>query len=85
LGFRYATKAGVSISVEDLTIPPAKKAMLASAEQLIRETEARYAKGEITEVERFQKVIILGTPRPKNSRTRWFVIFAKPIRSTPST
>ncbi len=57
LGFRFATKAGVSISIEDLTIPPAKKAMLESAEKEIRTTEARYARGEITEVERFQKVI----------------------------
>ncbi len=57
LGFRYATKAGVSISVDDLTIPPEKKNMLESAEKEIRTTEDRYARGEITEVERFQKVI----------------------------
>ena len=57
LGFRYATKAGVSISIDDLTVPPAKRGMLQSAEQEISRTEARYARGEITEVERFQKVI----------------------------
>jgi DNA-directed RNA polymerase subunit beta' len=57
MGFRYATKAGVSISVDDLTIPPAKKGMLEIAEQEIKVTEQRYARGEITEVERFQKVI----------------------------
>jgi len=57
LGFRFATKAGVSISIEDLTIPPSKKEMLESAEKEIRTTESRYARGEITEVERFQKVI----------------------------
>ncbi|HAC64996.1 MAG TPA: DNA-directed RNA polymerase subunit beta'' [Cyanothece sp. UBA12306] len=57
LGFRYATKAGVSISIDDLTIPPTKRGLLDSAEQSIRLTESRYAKGEITEVERFQKVI----------------------------
>jgi len=57
LGFRYATQAGVSISVNDLTVPPAKKQMLEDAEQEIRLTEQRYARGEITEVERFQKVI----------------------------
>ena len=57
LGFRYATQAGVSISVNDLTVPPAKKQMLEVAEQEIRLTEQRYARGEITEVERFQKVI----------------------------
>jgi DNA-directed RNA polymerase subunit beta' len=57
LGFRYATKAGVSISIDDLTVPPAKRVMLESAEQEIRKTEQRYSRGEITEVERFQKVI----------------------------
>ena len=57
LGFRFATRAGVSISVDDLTIPPVKKAMLEVAEKEIRTAETRYARGEITEVERFQKVI----------------------------
>ncbi|RMF23274.1 MAG: DNA-directed RNA polymerase subunit beta'', partial [Cyanobacteria bacterium J083] len=57
MGFRYATKAGVSISVDDLQIPPSKQKMLEAAEAEIRTTEERYAKGEITEVERFQKVI----------------------------
>ncbi len=57
LGFRYATKAGVSISVEDLMVPPSKRALLEAAEAEIRATEERYQRGEITEVERFQKVI----------------------------
>jgi DNA-directed RNA polymerase subunit beta' len=57
LGFRYATKAGVSISVDDLVVPPVKRAMLEEAETEIRLTEQRYSRGEITEVERFQKVI----------------------------
>ncbi|MCM1984517.1 DNA-directed RNA polymerase subunit beta' [Lyngbya confervoides] len=57
LGFRYATRAGVSISVDDLVIPPSKRKLLESAEEEIRVTEDRYTRGEITEVERFQKVI----------------------------
>ena len=57
LGFRYATKAGVSISVDDLQVPPSKKRLLEAAEAQIRMTENRYTRGEITEVERFQKVI----------------------------
>ncbi len=57
LGFRYATKAGVSISVDDLMIPPSKRELLELAEVETRATEARYQRGEITEVERFQKVI----------------------------
>ncbi|MGB2924334.1 MAG: DNA-directed RNA polymerase subunit beta' [Limnothrix sp.] len=57
MGFRYATQAGVSISIDDLQVPPVKRQMLESAEQEIRVTETRYSRGEITEVERFQKVI----------------------------
>ena len=57
LGFRYATKAGVSISVDDLMVPPSKRSLLEAAEEEIRATEERYQRGEITEVERFQKVI----------------------------
>ncbi|MGB3239120.1 MAG: DNA-directed RNA polymerase subunit beta' [Geitlerinemataceae cyanobacterium] len=57
LGFRYATRAGISISVDDLKVPPQKQQLLAAAQKEIDETEARYIRGEITEVERFQKAI----------------------------
>ncbi|NCJ05482.1 DNA-directed RNA polymerase subunit beta' [Synechococcales cyanobacterium C] len=57
LGFRFATRAGVSISVDDLEVPPIKQQLLEAAEEEIRTTEDRYTRGEITEVERFQKVI----------------------------
>ena len=57
LGFRYATQAAVSISVDDLRVPEAKKALLGEAEEQITATEERYRLGEITEVERHTKVI----------------------------
>ena len=57
LGFKFATRAGVSISVDDLQVPPTKRKLLEAAEEEIRATESRYTRGEITEVERFQKVI----------------------------
>lgn len=57
LGFRYATRAGVSISVDDLLVPPKKQELLQSAEKEIKSAQERYSRGEITEVERFQKVI----------------------------
>ncbi|MEL6223536.1 MAG: DNA-directed RNA polymerase subunit beta' [Cyanobacteria bacterium J06627_8] len=57
MGFKYATRAGVSISVDDLQVPPVKRDLLDAAEEEIRATESRYTRGEITEVERFQKVI----------------------------
>jgi len=57
LGFKFATRAGVSISVDDLQVPPSKRKLLQDAEEEIRRTEERYSRGDITEVERFQKVI----------------------------
>ena len=57
LGFYYATKAGISISIEDLKIPPTKKKLLFEANTEILNSDLAYARGEITSVERFQKVI----------------------------
>ncbi|MFS8908396.1 DNA-directed RNA polymerase subunit beta'', partial [Synechococcus sp. OH2] len=57
MGFKYATQAAVSISIEDLRIPPSKRQLLAQAEAEIEAATERYTRGEITEVERYQKVI----------------------------
>nr|YP_009295987.1 RNA polymerase beta'' subunit [Schizymenia dubyi]AOM64922.1 RNA polymerase beta'' subunit [Schizymenia dubyi] len=57
LGFHYATKAGISLSLEDLRIPPVKNKLLRETLNSIRTTDNRYKRGEITAVERFQKVI----------------------------
>ena len=57
LGFKFATRAGVTISIEDLDVPAVKKELLANAENEIDIAQSRYYKGEITEVERYTKVI----------------------------
>ena len=57
LGFKYASQAGISISIEDLKIPFVKNVMLKKANQEIRNAEKIYLKGKITDVERFQKII----------------------------
>ena len=57
LGFYYATKAGISLSIEDLRIPPAKTQLLTSTLNSIENTDYKHKRGEITAVERFQKVI----------------------------
>ena len=57
LGFKYASQAGISISIEDLKIPFVKNVMLEKANQEIRNAEKIYLKGKITDVERFQKII----------------------------
>ena len=57
LGFKYASKAGISISIEDLKIPFVKNVMLEKANNEIQNAEKIYLKGKITDVERFQKII----------------------------
>ena len=57
LGFKYASQAGISISIEDLKIPFVKNLMLRKANQEIINAEKIYLKGKITNVERFQKII----------------------------
>ncbi len=57
LGFYYATKAGISLSIEDLRIPPVKKTLLENTLDLVIKTDYRYKIGDITAVERFQKTI----------------------------
>ena len=57
LGFKYASQAGISISIEDLKVPFVKQFLLKKANQEILNTEKLYLKGKLTEVERFQKII----------------------------
>ena len=57
LGFRYASQAGISISIEDLRIPFIKNLMLKKANREIINAEKVSLKGKITDVERFQKII----------------------------
>ena len=57
LGYKYATVSGTTISIADLSVPSIKKDLLKSAEEEIEKSTNRYLKGEITEVERYTKVI----------------------------
>ena len=57
LGFHYATRAGISLSVEDLRVPPTKRNLLNRTNEAIQLTEEQYERGEITAIERFQRVI----------------------------
>ncbi|MES9887390.1 MAG: DNA-directed RNA polymerase subunit beta', partial [Candidatus Sedimenticola sp. 6PFRAG1] len=57
MGFRLATRAGVSIGMEDMTIPDEKEKILAAAEREVREIESQYASGLVTNGERYNKVV----------------------------
>ncbi len=57
LGFHYATKAGVTVGVVDIVIPPNKKEILKVAEEKVETTEKQYERGLITAKERYDRVI----------------------------
>src|SRR5512137_1708816 len=57
LGFSYATRAGISIGIDDLVIPEGKERMVGSAQKEVIEVEKQYLDGAITNGERYNKVI----------------------------
>src|SRR5216117_2813415 len=57
LGFYYATRAGISISVDDMLIPTKKSELIRKAQEEVSEIERQYADGLITNGERYNKVI----------------------------
>lgn len=61
LGFTFATKAGVTIGIQDITIPDQKISILKEAEQQVEKVELQYRRGLITDDERYRKVIGIWT------------------------
>ncbi len=59
LGFLYATKAGISIGIDDLVTPDAKKHLVAKAESDVIDVEQQYLDGVITNGERYNKVVAI--------------------------
>ncbi len=57
LGFRYATQAGITISKNDVIVPPSKPQILAKYEALVSEIQDQYDTGLITEEERKEAVV----------------------------
>ena len=56
-GFGHATKAGMSIGVEDMVIPEEKHTILDAAEAAVKEVEEQYGSGLVTNGERYNKVV----------------------------
>ncbi len=56
-GFRLATRAGISIAIDDMLVPPQKTKLLADAEREVKEIEQQYTSGLVTQGERYNKVV----------------------------
>src|SRR5690348_16780564 len=56
-GFRFATRAGISIGIDDMKIPGEKKAILEEAEKEVVEIQEQFQSGLVTAGERYNKVV----------------------------
>jgi len=56
-GFKYSTTGGITVSIEDIKVPEAKKEILAKAQADVDNVLKQYKRGLITEDERYQSVI----------------------------
>ncbi|HEX6006532.1 MAG TPA: DNA-directed RNA polymerase subunit beta', partial [Burkholderiales bacterium] len=56
-GFTMATRAGLSIAVDDMLVPAQKNALIAEAEKEVQEIEKQYTSGLVTQGERYNKVV----------------------------
>ena len=66
MGFEYATKAGISISIDDMLIPERKEELLNRAYADVKEIEQQYTNGFITDGERYNKVIDIWAQATEN-------------------
>jgi len=56
-GYRFATRAGISIGIDDMLIPAEKKTILDEAEKEVVEIQQQYQSGLVTAGERYNKVV----------------------------
>ncbi|MBI4656351.1 MAG: DNA-directed RNA polymerase subunit beta' [Elusimicrobia bacterium] len=61
LGFHYVTISGLSISMHDMLVPPAKESIIKKAREQVRDIEKQAAQGIVTENERYNKIIDIWT------------------------
>ncbi|TMG58486.1 MAG: DNA-directed RNA polymerase subunit beta' [Chloroflexi bacterium] len=61
IGFAAATVAGVSISINDVAVPPEKAKMIAEAEKKVAEIDRQFQRGLITEQERYEATVKIWT------------------------
>jgi DNA-directed RNA polymerase subunit beta' len=59
VGFKYATRSGVTIAISDLVIPPEKATILEETEKIVAEVDRQYRRGLLTEEEQYTRVIEL--------------------------
>ena len=57
LGYHYACVAGMTVAISDVIVPPQKKTLIADTQKVVNKVERQFARGLITEDERYRKVV----------------------------
>ncbi len=57
LGYKYSTRAAMTVSISDMTVPPEKKAIIAQAEEAVEDINYAYLRGEASEENRHKSVL----------------------------
>ena len=57
IGYKYSTRAAMTVSIHDMTVPASKKQLLANAEATVDKIAKNFRRGLITEEERYKEVI----------------------------
>ncbi|CAA6808712.1 MAG: DNA-directed RNA polymerase beta' subunit (EC [uncultured Campylobacterales bacterium] len=60
-GFKYATMAGISISIDDIKIPDSKEKYITKAKEEVKQIQQQYNSGLLTDREKYNKIIDLWT------------------------
>ena len=81
-GFHYATRAGVTVSVYDATIPPSKPAILAQADERVAAIDEDYEMGLMSNEERHKQVVDIWNDANEEVGEAWR---RTSTSSTPST
>ncbi len=61
LGFKYSSKAGITVGVSDIVVLPEKQVIIGATEEKVEKVQKQYERGLITEDERYKNVIDLWT------------------------
>ncbi|MGB8647131.1 MAG: DNA-directed RNA polymerase subunit beta', partial [Anaerolineae bacterium] len=61
VGFKYATRSGLTIAIDDITVPEDKEAILKRVQEKVGEVEQQFRRGLITEDEQYVKTVELWT------------------------
>ena len=85
MGYEFATRAGVTIGVKDLTIPESKKNILAKSQAEVDDIERQYRDGIITRTEKYNKVVDVWTKATQDVSTEMIKEISYDVLTDPKT